>query len=172
MMSRGVLLVPLSAAISFWSAIGAIACVHESDPAALAAALKTAKATLQGALSASKAQGTPISAKFEIEDGKLQLVIYTMKGNDFMEVVADPRTGAIAKAQEITDAIDLNEATEQKAAVAKAKVPLLAAADAAVNANSGSRAISIVPELKNGQASAEVTLLTGNTFKSVTEKLD
>ena len=172
MMSRGVLLVPLSAAISFWSAIGAIACVHESDPAALAAALKTAKATLQGALSASKAQGTPISAKFEIEDGKLQLVIYTMKGNDFMEVVADPRTGAIAKAQEITDAIDLNEATEQKAAVAKAKVPLLAAADAAVNANSGSRAVSIVPELKNGQASAEVTLLTGNTFKSVTEKLD
>jgi len=172
MMSRGVLLVPLSAAISFWSAIGAIAWVRESDTAALAAALKTAKATLQGALSASKAQGTPISAKFEIEDGKLQLVIYTMKGNDFMEVVADPRTGAIAKAQEITDAIDLNEATEQKAAVAKAKVPLLAAADAAVNANSGSRAVSIVPELKNGQASAEVTLLTGNTFKSVTEKLD
>ena len=172
MMSRGVLLVPLSAAISFWSAIGAIAWVRESDTAALAAALKTAKATLQGALSASKAQGTPISAKFEIEDGKLQLVIYTMKGNDFMEVVADPRTGAIAKAQEITDAIDLNEATEQKAAVAKAKVPLLAAADAAVNANSGSRAVSIVPELKNGQASAEVTLLTGNTFKRVTEKLD
>ena len=172
MMSRGVLLVPLSAAISFWSAIGAIACVHESDPAALAAALKTAKATLQGALSASKAQGTPISAKFEIEDGKLQLVIYSMKGNDLMEVVANPRTGAIAKAQEITDAIDLNEATEQKAAVAKAKVPLLAAAEAAVNANSGSRAISIVPELKNGQASAEVTLLTGNTFKRVTEKLD
>ena len=172
MMSRGVLLVPLSAAISFWSAIGAIAWVRESDTAALAAALKTAKATLQGALSASKAQGTPISAKFEIEDGKLQLVIYTMKGNDFMEVVADPRTGAIAKAQEITDAIDLNEATEQKAAVAKAKVPLLAAAEAAVNANSGSRAISIVPELKNGQATAEVTLLTGNTFKKVTEKLD
>ena len=68
MMSRAVLLVPLSAAISFWSAIGAIACVHESDPAALAAALKTAKATLQGALSARKAQGTPISAKFEIEE--------------------------------------------------------------------------------------------------------
>ena len=172
MMSRGVLLVPLSAAISFWSAIGAIAWVRESDTAALAAALKTAKATLQGALSASKAQGTPISAKFEIEDGKLQLLIYTMKGDDFMEVAADLKTGAIAKAQEITDAIDLNEATEQKAAVAKAKVPLLAAAEAAVNANSGSRAVSIVPELKNGQASAEVTLLTGNTFKKVTEKLD
>jgi hypothetical protein len=56
--------------------------------------------------------------------------------------------------------------------VAKAKVPLLAAADTAVNENAGSRAVSIVPELKNGQAMAEVTLLTGNTFKKVTEKLD
>ena len=171
-MSRAVRLMSLIAAISFWSAIGATAWAEESDTAALAAARNMAKATLQGGLRASKAQGTPISAKFEIEDGKLQLLIYTMKGDDFMEVAADLKTGAIAKAQEITDAIDLNEATQQKAAVAKAKVPLLAAAEAAVNANSGSRAVSIVPELKNGQASAEVTLLTGNTFKSVTEKLD
>jgi len=170
-MSRAVRLVSLIATISLWSAIGATALAEESDTTALAAALQTGKATLQGGLRASKAQGTPISAKFEIEDGKLQLLIYTMKGDDFMEVAADLKTGAIAKAQEITDAIDLNEATQQKAAVAKAKVPLLAAAEAAVNANAGSRAVSIVPEL-NGQASAEVTLLTGNTFKKVTEKLD
>jgi len=99
-------------------------------------------------------------------------LIYTMTSNDFMEVVVDPKTGAVAKAQEITDAIDLKEATEQKTAVAKAKVSLLAAANAAVNANAGSRAVSIVPELKNGQAIAEVTLLTGSSFKKVTEKLD
>jgi hypothetical protein len=73
----------------------------------LAAAMKNATATLQGGLRASEAQGTPISAKFEIEDGKLQLSVYTMKGNDFMEVVADPETGAIAKAEKITDAGDL-----------------------------------------------------------------
>src|SRR5206468_10047627 len=110
------------------------------DSAALAAAMKNATATLQGGLKASEAQGTPISAKLEIEDGKLQLSIYTMKGNDFMEVVADPKTGAIAKAEKITDAGDLKEATAQKAAMAKAKVPLLTAAEAAVNANGGSRA--------------------------------
>jgi hypothetical protein len=69
---------------------------------------------LQGGLKASEAQGTPISAKFEIEDGKLQLSIYTMKGNDFTELVADPNTGAIAKAEKITDADDLKEATAQK----------------------------------------------------------
>ena len=171
-MSRAVRLVSLIATISLWSAIGATALAEESDTTALAAALQTGKATLQGGLRASKAQGTPISAKFEIEDGKLQLSIYTMKGNDFLEVVADPKAGAIAYAQEITDAMDLNEAIEQQAAVAKAKVPLLAAADTAVNENAGSRAVSIVPELKNGQAMAEVTLLTGNTFKKVTEKLD
>ena len=97
----------------------------EGDPVALAAAMKNATATLQGGLKASEVQGTPISAKFEIEDGKLQLSVYTMKGNDFMEIVADPNTGAIANAEKITDTGDLKEAAEQKAAMAKAKVPLL-----------------------------------------------
>ena len=138
----------------------------------LAKALNDTKVTLQSGLRTSEAQGTPISAKFEIEDGKLQLSIYTLKGNDFMEVVADPQTGAIAKAEKITDAGDLKEAAEQKAAMAKAKVPLLTATETAVKANAGSRAVSIVPELKSGQATAEVTLLQGTTFKKVTEKLD
>jgi hypothetical protein len=66
--------------------------------------MKNASATLQGGLKASEAQGTPISAKFEIEDGKLQLSVYTIKGSDFIEVVADPNTGAMAKAEKITDA--------------------------------------------------------------------
>jgi len=38
----------------------------------------------------------------------------------------------IAKAEKITDAGDLKEAAEQKAAMAKAKVPLLTATDTAV----------------------------------------
>ena len=162
----------LMVAISLSGGLFAPAWAEGGDSAALAAAMKNATATLQGGLKASEAQGTPISAKFEIEDGKLQLSVYTMKGNDFMEVVADPKTGAIAKAEKITDAGDLKEATAQKAAMAKAKVPLLTAAETAVNANAGSRAVSIVPELKNGQATAEVTLLQGTSFKKVTEKLD
>ena len=67
---------------------------------------------------------------------------------------------------------DLKEAAEQKTAMAKAKTPLLTATEAAVKANAGSRAVSIVPELKNGQATAEVTLLEGTALKKVTEKLD
>ena len=172
MMSKTVRLLSLIAAVGFWSAALAPAWAEADDPKALAAALKDATATLQGGLKASEPQGTPISAKFEIEDGKLQLSIYTMKGNDFMEVVADPKSGAIAKAEKITDADDLKAATTQKAAMAKAKVPLLAATENAVKANSGFRAVSIFPELKNGQATGEVTLMQGATFKKVIERLD
>jgi hypothetical protein len=172
MTSRAFPLIWLVVAIGLWSAVGATARAEEGNPAALAAAMKSASATLEGGLRAGEAQGTPISAKFEIEDGKLQLSIYTIKGSDFMEVVADPRTGTVAKAEKITDADDLKEAAAQKAAMAQAKVPLLTAAEKAVNENAGSRAVSIVPELKNGQATAEVTLLAGNSFKKVTEKLD
>jgi hypothetical protein len=172
MMPRAVQSVLMIAAIGSWSAAAVPAWAEEGNSAALAAAMKNATATLQGGLRASEGEGTPISAKFEIEDGQLQLSIYTMKGNDFMEVVADPKTGAIAKAEKITDAGDLKEAASQKAVMAKAKVPLLTATETAVNMNVGSRAVSIVPELKNGQATAEVTLLQGTTFKKVMEKLD
>ena len=169
---RAIPLILLVATIGLLAAAIVPAWAEGGDEVALAAAMKNATATLEGGLRNSEAQGTPISAKFEIEDGKLQLSIYTMKGNDFTEVVADPKTGAIAKAEKITDAGDLKEAAEQKAAMAKAKVPLLTATETAVKANAGSRAVSIVPELKNGQATAEVTLLQGTAFKKVTEKLD
>jgi hypothetical protein len=75
----------------------AVRAEESSDPAALATALKDTSVTLQDGLKASEREGQPISAKFEIEKGKLQLSVYTMKGNDFFEVVADSKTGAIAK---------------------------------------------------------------------------
>jgi hypothetical protein len=162
----------LIAAVGFWSAEGAPAVAEGDDTAALAAAMKEATATLQGGLKASEREGTPISAKFEIEHGKLQLSVYTMKGDAFTEVVADPKTGAIAKAEKITDADDLKAAAVQKAAMAKAKVPLLTATETAVKNNAGFQAVSVYPELKGGQSTAEVTLVQGTTFKKVTEKLD
>jgi hypothetical protein len=95
-----------------------------------------------------------------------------MKGDGFTEVVADPKTGAIAEAEKITDADDLKTAESQKAAIAKAKVPLLVATETAVKANAGSRAVSVYPQLQGSNPVAEVTLLQGTTFKNVTEKLD
>jgi hypothetical protein len=172
MMSRVVPLILLIAAIGFWITAAVPARAEGGDSAALAAAMKNASATLQGGLRASEREGTPISAKFEIEDGTLQLSVYKMKGNDFMEVVADPKTGAVAKAEKITDADDLKASASQKAAMAKAPVSLFTATETAVKANPGFRAVSIFPELKDGHATAEVTLLQGTTFKKVTEKLD
>jgi hypothetical protein len=144
----------------------------EGDPAALAAAFEGSTATLQSGLKASEGAGTPISAKFEIENGKLQLSVYTMKGADFFEVVADPNTGAIAKTEKITDADDLKEAAAQKAAMAKATLALLIATDAAEKANTGFRAVSIIPRLQDGHAIAEVALVQDMFFKKVTQKLD
>ena len=83
-----------------------------------------------------------------------------------------PNTGAIKEAETIKEADDVKEATEQKAAMAKAKVPLLTAAETAVSANAGFQAVSIYPQLQNGNPMAEVTLLQGTTFKKVMEKLD
>jgi hypothetical protein len=144
---------------------------EDSNPAALATALKDITETLQGGLKASEAEGKPISAKFELEDGKLQLSVYVLKGDDFVEVAADPKT-ALAKSKKITDADDLKAAAAQKAAMAKATVSLLTAADTVAKANTGLREISIYPQLRDGHPVAEVTLLQGTAFKKVTEKLD
>jgi hypothetical protein len=154
----------LVAAIGLFPAPAAFVRAEEPDSAALAKALQGTTVTLQDGLKASEREGKPISGKFEIEDNALQLSVYTAKGDDFIEVVADP-TGDIAKAEKITDADDLKAAAAQKAAMAKATVSLLAATDAAVKANAGLRAVSIYPELQNGHAVAEVTLLQGTVFK-------
>ena len=139
---------------------------------ALGKQMAAAKQTLEQGITAATKQGKPISAQFEIDDGKLQISIYTTKGDDFSEVVADPKTGAIVKTEKVTDTDELNDAADQKTGMAKAKTSLAAAADAAVKENSGFRAVSIFPDLQDGHAIAEVTLLQGTTAKKVTEKLD
>jgi hypothetical protein len=144
----------------------------EKDRAELATALKDAKATLEGGLKISEREGKPISAKFELEDGKLQFSVYTLKGSDFSEVVADPQTGAITKAEKITDKEDLEAAAKQKAAMEKATATLLAATEQAVKANAGFRAVSIFPAMEGGHPVASVTLLQNAAYKTVVEKLD
>src|SRR3989441_8826488 len=108
------------------------------ERAELAKALAGAKVTLHSGLQTSASQGKPISAKFEVEDGKLQLSIYTMKGGgNFSEVIVDHKTGKVAKAEPITNADDLAHAKAQSEAMAKAKRSLDAAASEAVKENKG-----------------------------------
>ena len=132
-----------------------LAPAHAADEAQeraeLAKALTGAKVTLHSGLQTSASQGKPILAKSEVEDGKLQLSIYTMKGDGFSEVVINPASGKVDKAETITDKEDLVHATAQKAAMDKAKITLLAAADKALKSNNGYRAVSILPQMKADQ---------------------
>jgi len=144
----------------------------ESDAAALAAKLKGAKVSLQQGLSASAKNGKPISGKFEVEDGKLQLSVYTVKGDAFSEVIVDHKTGKVMKSQPITSGDDLAAAKAQNEAMAMAKTSLTAAVSHALKGNRGYRAVSATPSLKGGHPTAEVTLLKGTESKTVREALD
>jgi uncharacterized membrane protein YkoI len=144
----------------------------DKEHAELAKALKDAKISLQRGLTASVKEGKPISAKYELEDGKLQLSVYTVKGNTFSEVIVDHKTGKVAKAEPITGGDDLTAARAQSEAVAKAKRSLDAAASEAVKENKGFRVVSVMPALKDGHPVADVTLVKGSEWKTVSEKLD
>ena len=92
---------------------------EHAEQQALLKSIGAAKVTLQQGLTAAEPQGQPISGKFEVEDGKLQLSVYTGKGSQFSEVLVDYVTGKIAKSEPITDADDLKDAKSQSAASAR-----------------------------------------------------
>lgn len=138
----------------------------------LAKALKGAKVSLEKGFSASQREGIPISGKFEIEEGKFQLSIYTQKGDKFSEVIVDHKTGKIAKVEPITAGEDLTAAKAESDAMAKAKRSLHAVVANAVKANRGYHAVSVTPVLKDGHPVAEVTLVKEEEFKTVSAKLE
>ncbi len=144
----------------------------DKEHAGLAKALKGVKTSLEKGLSASEKEGKPISGKFEVEDGKLQLSVYTMKGDKFSEVIVDHKTGKIVKTEAITGGEDLSASKAQSGAIAKAKLSLRSVTEKAVKANKGFRAVSVTPSLKDGHPVAEVTLVKGQEFKTASEKLD
>src|SRR5467141_2943350 len=98
----GFLMVLLAKNPGLWS--------QDNDRAKLAKAVAEAKVSLDQGLSASAQVGKPISAKFEIEDGELQLSVYTAKGDTFAEVVVDTRTGKVAWAEPTTSGGDFTAA--------------------------------------------------------------
>jgi hypothetical protein len=144
----------------------------EDNPGALAKALPEASVSLDQGLKASEREGKPISGKFELEDGALQLSVYTIRAGEFSEVIVDHKTGGITKAEKITDADDLKNAKEQSQAMAKAKLTLDEAVETATKANSGYRAVSAMPTLDSGKPVANITLMKGEDVKKITEKLE
>jgi hypothetical protein len=156
-------LTTLAATSAVWSA--------EQEDQALLKALSGVKVSLQQGLTASQQRGRPISAKFELEDGKLQLSVYTEKDGKFSEVIVDHRTGKIEEAELITGGDDLKYAQEQSAVMGKAKTSLKDAVDKAERGDAGSRAVSVAPELKDGHPIASIVLRKGNQLKTVEQPL-
>ena len=88
--------------------------MSDKDKAELATAVSGAKVTLEQGLMVSKKNGKPVSAKFEIENGKPQLSVYIVKdGSKYSEVIVDHTSGEIAKAEPITGGDDLADAKKQ-----------------------------------------------------------
>src|SRR3954469_10283290 len=155
----------LSSALPVWAE-------GDFDPAAMAKALSGTSVSLVQGMKASERQGMPISAKFEIENGALQLSVYTMNRDQFSEVIVDHKTGAVDKSAAITAGEDLKDAGAQGSAMSKAKASLETAVGAAEGSNSGYRAVSAIPSMDGGRPVATILLMKGADTKKVTEKLD
>jgi len=157
--------------LSFFSSSPSVD-AQDKEHAELAKAMQSVSVSLEQGLSAAASGGTPISGKFEVEEGKLQLSVYTMKGGQFSEVIVDYKSGHVTETEKIEGGEDLAAAKAQSAAMAKTKGSLRAAVDRAVKANPGFRAVSVTPDLQGGTPTAKLTLLQGTTFKTVSEKLN
>ena len=143
----------------------------------LARALVGAWLPLESGLAVSAREGTPLSAKYEIDDGAFPLSVYTWKadtvsGGSFTEVIVNFSTGLVARGDTITGGNDLAAAQRQKATMARAKRSLGEATADAVRANAGYRAVSAMPGLDGSRPLAEVTLVRGDEWKIITVRLD
>jgi hypothetical protein len=145
---------------------------EDASQEALIELLDTAKINLQQGLAAGEQQGKPISAKFEVDDGKLQLSVYTAKEGKFFEVLINHVTGEVLRAEPITEGDDLSAAQEQNAAMANAKTSLQAVVDKTIAQSANTRAVSVVPRMKDGHPIASIDVLTYNQVRAIQQPLD
>jgi hypothetical protein len=147
--------------------IPAVAAMSDKEKAELAPAVSGAKVTLEQGLAASKKNGKPVSAKFEIENGKPQLSVYTIKdGSKYFEVIVDQTSGEIAKADPITGGDDLAQAKKQNDGMFRATRELREAVKEAKRDNPGYNAVSVWSEMKDNHTVATVTLVKENDWKT------
>src|SRR5258707_11746820 len=121
--------------------------------------MDASKVNLQQGLAAGEQQGQPISAKFEVDEGKLQLSVYTAKDGKFSEVLVDYTNGKVMKVEPITEGDDLAAAKLQSAAMAMAKTTLKEAVDKAAAQSANVRVVSAVPSQKDGRPVVSIAFL-------------
>jgi len=158
-------------AVTLW-AFPTSAVMTDKEKAELAPVVTGAKVTLEQGLAASKKNGKPVSAKFEIEKGKPQLSVYTVRdGDKYFEVVIDHTSGEIAKTEPITGGDDLAAAKKQADSLLRATRELREAVKEAKRDNPGYQAVSVWSEMQGSHSIATVTLVKDNDWKTVVNDL-
>ncbi len=142
------------------------------DAVALARALPQATVSLEQGLKASGREGTPLSARYEIEGGALRLSIYTMNRDQFSEIIVDHKSGVIRKSEAIIEGADMKVATAQGVAMSRARISLEDAVGNAARVFPGYRAVGVTASLDSGHPVATTTLMKGGDVKKVIETLD
>ena len=152
--------------VALW-AIPVVAAMSDKEKAELAPVVAGSKVTLEQGMLTSLKNGKPVSAKFEIESGKAQLSIYTVKeGSKYFEVIVDQTSGEIAKADPITGGDDLTEAKKQNDGMFRATRELREAVKEAKRDNPGYSAVSVWSEMKDNHSVATVMLVKENDWKT------
>jgi hypothetical protein len=131
--------------------------------------LAQSKHTLvQGIRQAAKAQGAPISAKFEFEDGKFWLSVYTAKSgiepdaehNTLIELKGEANAAAWSPDVEVfEDKKHLTRSAMQLTLLQQSKLDLASVVEKA-SANEKGVPYSAIPAVKNGKAVVVVKFAT------------
>lgn len=127
---------------------------------------------------AAKSHGTVISAKFEMEDGKLSLSVYTAeKGlsvpaeqNVLEELSGSPEERWEPKVQVFKDVEHVSRSAEQLAIVALG-LTLLTDLVARVQKTQGGSVFSVKPMIKNHKAVAEVLVAKNGKVSKIVQPL-
>jgi hypothetical protein len=121
---------------------------------------ETKHTLVQGIRQAAKTEGAPISAKFEFEDGKLWLSVYTAKAgieadaehNTLTELKGEPDAAAWApKVEVFEDKKHLTRSAMQLTLLQQSKMDLAAVVEKAAAKEKGVP-FSAVPAVRNGKA--------------------
>ena len=149
-----------AALIVLVGALGGMSAVAgEDDEAGLLAKLKDSKHTLAaGIAQCEKENGVAISAKFELEDGKLSLSVYTAKAglgkdsehNVLIEMAGDPTQATWKPETEVfADKEHLTRSAMQLTLVQLSKLTLAEAIKKAEAAQAGT-VYSVIPAVRHG----------------------
>jgi hypothetical protein len=168
----GAALLASAALVAFSGEAATPAPVENGAHESLIKLMESASTDLKEGLRISERLGEPVSAKFEVEGGNLQLSIYIRKGGEFFEVLVDYKTVNILKVAAIDDGEELAAAKVQDLAMDQAKISLKTAVDKAMVQIASARVLEAVPDLKDGHPVASINLLKDNQVSTIYLPLD